>query len=85
MRVIIQNAKEESADSIKIMQEHNWVVDFLKHKLESIEDQVQQQQQQQKVKSEINEFIANLRNHFSEEEQIVFPLALKANSSYLNK
>jgi hypothetical protein len=34
MRVIMQNAKEESANSIKIMQEHNWVVDFLKHKLQ---------------------------------------------------
>jgi hypothetical protein len=30
----MQNAKEESANSIKIMQEHNWVVDFLKHKLQ---------------------------------------------------
>jgi hypothetical protein len=28
MRVIMQKAKEESAESIKIMQEHNWVVDF---------------------------------------------------------
>ncbi|HXT84951.1 MAG TPA: hemerythrin domain-containing protein, partial [Verrucomicrobiae bacterium] len=87
MRVIMHDAKEESADSIKIMQEHNWVIDFLKHKMDSIENRAQQRQQQQqpKVKSEINEFIANLRNHFSEEEQIVFPLALKANSSYLNK
>ncbi len=90
MRVIMQNAKEESTNSIKIMQEHNWVVDFLKHKLQNIENEIQQQQypqqpqqqqpQQQKVKSEINEFIVNLRNHFSEEEQIVFPLALKAYS-----
>jgi hemerythrin superfamily protein len=86
MRVIMHNAKEESADSIKIMQEHNWVVDFLKHKLQNIEWEINQQHSQQqlqqqieeKVKGEINEFIANLRNHFSEEEQIVFPLALKA-------
>ena len=33
------------------------------------------------VKNEINEFVTNLRNHFSEEEQIVFPLALKADLS----
>lgn len=85
MRVIMHNAKEESADSIKIMQEHNWVVDFLKHKLQNIEEEINQQHSKQlqqqieeKVKGEINEFIANLRNHFSEEEQIVFPLALKA-------
>ena len=87
MRIIMHDAKEESADSIKIMQEHNWIVDFLKHKLQNIEGEINQQkhsqqlqlQLQEKVKKEINEFIANLRNHFSEEEeQIVSPLALKA-------
>jgi hemerythrin superfamily protein len=83
MRVIMQKAKEESSDSIKIMQEHNWVVDFLKHKLQNNDNDIHQQypQLQEKVKKEINEFIVNLRNHFSEEEQIVFPLALKADSS----
>ncbi len=81
MRVIMQKAKEESTDSIKIMQEHNWVVDFLKHKLQNIENEIHQQDQQQKTKNEINEFITNLRNHFLEEEQIVLPLALKADSS----
>ena len=86
MRIIMHDAKEESADSIKIMQEHNWIVDFLKHKLQNIEGEINQQkhsqqlqlQLQEKVKKEINEFVTNLRNHFSEEEQIVFPLALKA-------
>jgi hemerythrin-like domain-containing protein len=86
----MQKAKEESIDSIKIMQEHNWVVDFLKHKLENIENefnqqyqqqQQQQQQQQEDAKNEINEFVTNLRNHFSEEEQVVFPLVLRADSS----
>ena len=88
----MQKAKEESTDSIKIMQEHNQVVDFLKHKLQNIEGEINQQkhsqqlqlQLQEKVKKEINEFVTNLRNHFSEEEQIVFPLTLKADSSYLN-
>jgi aspartyl-tRNA synthetase len=84
MRVIMQKAKEESSSSIKIMQEHNWVVDFLKHKLQNNENEVQHhhhhQQQQQEIK-QINEFISNLRNHFLEEEQIVFPLALKADSN----
>ena len=84
MRVIMHNAKEESTDSIKIIQEHNWVVDFLKHKIPNMENHIyrqqnkQDQQYQQKVQNEINEFVTNLRNHFSEEEQIVFPLALKA-------
>jgi hemerythrin-like domain-containing protein len=86
MRVIMQKAKEESKDSIKIMQEHNWVVDFLKQKLPDMENEIIQQgkqhdqQQQQKLKDKINEYVSNLRNHFSEEEQIVFPLALKADS-----
>ena len=44
MRVIMQKAKEESIDSIKIMQEHNWVVDFLKHKLQNIENEGRQQE-----------------------------------------
>ncbi|WP_458747354.1 hemerythrin domain-containing protein [Candidatus Nitrosocosmicus sp. T] len=83
MRVIMHNAKGESTDSIKIMQEHNWVVDFIKHKIPDIENNFYQQSKQdkqyrQKVQNEINEFVTNLRNHFSEEEKIVFPLALKA-------
>ena len=83
MRVIMHNAKGESADSIKIMQEHNWVVDFLKHTIPDIENNFYQQSKQdmqyrQKVQNEINEFATKLSNHFSEEEQIVFPLTLKA-------
>ena len=38
----------------------------------------QDKQYQQKTQNEINEFVTNLKNHFEEEEQIVFPLALKA-------
>jgi hypothetical protein len=34
----------------------------------------------QQAKQEVIEFIQNLRSHFSEEEKIMFPLALKANS-----
>ena len=72
MRVIMHSAKEESVDSIKIMQEHNWVVDFLKHKLQNIEGEInqqhsQQQQQQplhEKVKGEINEFICKSQKSF---------------------
>ncbi len=83
MRVIMHNAKGESTDSIKIMQEHNWVVDFLKHTIPDIENNFYQQSKQdiqyrQKVQNKINEFVTNLSNHFTEEEQIVFPLALKA-------
>ena len=47
MRVIMQKAKEESAKFIKIKQEHNWVIDFLKHKVQNIEKETQQQYPQQ--------------------------------------
>jgi hypothetical protein len=30
MRVIMQKAKDESPESIRIMQEHDWVMDFFK-------------------------------------------------------
>jgi hemerythrin-like domain-containing protein len=73
-----------TVDPIKIMQEHNWVVDFLKHDFEKIYNSVHkqdQQQLQQIAKNEINKFLINLRNHFLEEEQIVFPLALRASAA----
>jgi iron-sulfur cluster repair protein YtfE (RIC family) len=58
--------------------------------LQNIENEIypqdQQQQQLQKeleqeINREINKFIANLRNHLFEEERVVFPLALKSDSS----
>ena len=57
---------------------------FVKHEIPNMENHIyqqneQDQQYQQALQKEINEFVVNLRNHFSEEEQIVFPLALKAN------
>ena len=56
---------------------------FLKHKIPDIENNFYQQSKQdkqyrQKIQNEINEFVINLSNHFSEEEQIVSLLALKA-------
>jgi hypothetical protein len=85
MRVIMHNARDESSESIKIMQEHNWVLNFFKSKLASIEQNTMptytespQSGEYKQVKDELNEFITNLRSHFVE-EQIVFPLALRAN------
>ena len=85
MRVIMQKAKDESPESITIMQEHNWVMDFFKNKLEAIENRINPEidsknytDKKEQSKKELNEFVTNLRSHFSEEEQIVFPLALKA-------
>jgi hemerythrin-like domain-containing protein len=89
MRVIMQKTKDESAESIRIMQEHNWVINFFKNKLMAIENKINSKIDSQieesnyidtkkQFKKELSEFITNLRSHFSEEEQIVFPLALKA-------
>ena len=35
---IMQKAKDESPESIRIMQEHNWVMNFFKNKLIPIEN-----------------------------------------------
>ena len=89
MRVIMQKAKNESPESIRIMQEHNWVMNFFKSELRAIENRqnfkIDSQTQgddyvdkNEQSKKELNEFVMNLRSHFSDEEQIVFPLALKA-------
>jgi iron-sulfur cluster repair protein YtfE (RIC family) len=65
-------------------------MNFFKIKLVAIENRINSKIDPQKQgddhyvgkreqsKEELNEFITNLRSHFSKEEQIVFPLALKA-------
>ena len=82
LRVIMHKAKDESSESIKIMQEHNWVIDFFKNNLTEIENRMKNLNLESPKFNEdaklINEFISNLREHFLEEEQIVFPLVLKA-------
>ena len=63
-------------------------MNFLKSRLTGIEKTVKfnsenQPQQnyddEEQIKKELIEFVTNLREHFLEEEQIVFPLVLKAN------
>ena len=87
LRVIMHKAKEESSESIKIIQEHNYVINFLKINLTEIENRktldLETSSSSTSTKYDedtksINEFISNLRKHFVEEEQIVFPLVLKA-------
>ena len=87
LRVIMHKAKDESSESIKIIQEHNYVINFLKINLTEIENRKTldlessssstSTKYDEDIKS-INEFISNLRKHFLEEEPIVFPLVLKA-------
>jgi iron-sulfur cluster repair protein YtfE (RIC family) len=87
LRVIMHKAKDESSESIKIIQEHNYVINFLKINLTEIENRktldLETSSSSTSTKYDedtksINEFISNLRKHFLEEEQIVFPLVLKA-------
>jgi hemerythrin-like domain-containing protein len=77
MRVIMHKGKEDSAESVKIMQEHNWVMNFLKKRLLMIERATSTSSDLDEAKADLNEFVNNLRVHFKEEEQIVFPLTLK--------
>ena len=83
MRVIMHNAKDESSESIKIMQEHNWIMNFLKNRLTAIKKVSASSHpiESENAKGDLNEFVNNLRKHFEEEEQIVFPLTLKAESA----
>jgi iron-sulfur cluster repair protein YtfE (RIC family) len=73
VRVIMQKAKDESEESIRVMQEHRGIIEFLDKRIPQLEDSFQ-------VGEEIKHFSNSMRKHFSEEEEIVFPLALKADS-----
>jgi hemerythrin-like domain-containing protein len=83
MRVIMHKAEEESAESIKIIQEHNWVVNFLKNRIITIEkvSASSDPDEYEQAENDLNEFVSNLRKHFKEEEDIVFPLALRAEAA----
>ena len=75
MRVIMQKAKEQSEQSIKVLQEHKEIIDFLEKRISQLEGSSQE------VAEEIKKFVEDSIKHFSEEEEIVFPLALKADST----
>ena len=85
MRVIMNNAKDESAESIKIMQEHNWVMKFLKNRAIAIKNASASASSEaakyEQAKNDLNEFVNKLRKHFKQEEQIVFPLTLRAEAA----
>ena len=83
MRVIMNNAKDESSESIKIMQEHNWVMNFLSNRLMLIKNAATSPRpaEHKKAIRDLNEFVCNLRKHFKEEEEIVFPLTLRSESA----
>jgi len=75
MRVIMQKAKDHSEQSIKVMQEHRQIIEFLDKTISQLKN-FSQEESAKKIKT----FVEDSIKHFSEEEEIVFPLALKANS-----
>jgi hemerythrin-like domain-containing protein len=76
IRVILQRLKPESAESVRIMQEHRWVVEFLERTLAGLQTEAPE-----KVREEVLKFVQDLRSHFEEEEKEVFPLALRASQA----
>jgi hemerythrin len=75
IRVIMQKAKDHSEQSIKVMQEHKQIIEFLDKTISQLKT-FSQEESAKKIKK----FVEDSIKHFSEEEQIVFPLALKADS-----
>ena len=73
IRVILQRLKPESAESVRIMQEHRWVVEFLERTLVVLPNEAPE-----KIRRDVLRFVQDLRSHFEEEEREVFPLALRA-------
>jgi hemerythrin-like domain-containing protein len=71
IRIIMENAKEFE-QSVKVMEEHRVVIDLLENKISQFEDSSQE------VAEQIKTFGEDMRRHFSEEEEIIFPLLLKA-------
>jgi hemerythrin len=75
MRVIMQKAKDHSEQSIKVMQEHKQIIEFLDKTISQLKT-FSQEESAKKIKK----FVEDSIKHFSEEEEILFPLALKADS-----
>lgn len=67
MHVIMRNAKNDSIGYIRIMQEHNYVLNFFKNKLTAIEENTKSsyseyQQEFKQAKNKLNEFISSLKS-----------------------
>ena len=68
---IITEKVKEPEQWVNIIEEHNGIVDLLEEKISQLEDSSQESGE------EINTFSNDMRKHFSDEEEIVFPLLLK--------
>jgi len=70
IQVITEKVKEPER-LVKVIQEHRSIIDLLEKKISQLEDSSQE------VVEEIKTLCNDMRKHFSEEEEIVFPLMLK--------
>jgi hemerythrin len=76
IRFIMENVKE-SEQLVKVMQVHKGIIDVLEKKISQLEGSSQE------ATEEIKTLGDDILRHFSEEEEIVFPLVLKAVSAQL--
>jgi hemerythrin-like domain-containing protein len=77
MRVIMWEFKDEASDSIAILRYHRRIVEFFERTLPSLATLPE------KVgRREVEVFVKELRRHHQQEEETIFPLALKANRLY---
>jgi hemerythrin len=74
-RSIMQECRDESGQSIEILQQHRRIEEFLQDKLPYLGDLPKA-----KATKEIEEFVSELEKHHSEEEVLTFPLALKSDA-----
>jgi iron-sulfur cluster repair protein YtfE (RIC family) len=70
----MQKAKEQSEQSMKVLQEQKEIIIFLEKRISQLEGSSQD------IAEGVNMFGDEMRKYFLEEEEIVFPLALKADS-----
>ena len=68
---IIMKKVKDPEQSVKIIGEHRRIIDLLENKISQLEGSSKE------VDDEMETFANDIRKHFSDEEQIVFPLALK--------
>jgi hypothetical protein len=80
VRSIMEESRDESNQSIEIMQQHRRIEEFLQIKLPHLGELPPN-----KATREIEEFVNELERHHLEEERIVFPLAIKSDLLHSQK
>jgi len=73
IRVIADNSKDDLESSAEVMQYHRRIEEFLKDKLPHLSEL-----SPSRAKQEIKDFVLELQKHHKEEEEVTFPVALRA-------